>query len=115
MNTTKTFGALPTPLRVAVLTFLGVFLITFISLISSPSQSAVIPYAFGILGAATFVLGMTLATNYRGSASAFAERWPVAGGRSLMRVFIRVFGTCFMVGGALFVVASVVAIVARTS
>lgn len=102
------------PLRVGALAFIGVFLITFIGLFSFPSQSAVIPFAFALLGIAMFILGTILGANYRGSAAAFAELWTVVGGRSFLRVFIRVFGTGLMIGGALFVALSMLAIFART-
>jgi hypothetical protein len=108
----KKLLTLPMPLRVGAMTFAGVFLI-FIGL-GSFKERAVVALSFGLLGVAGFVLGMILATDYRGSASAYAGLWSVEAGRSWLRIYIRALGAGFMVVGVVFVAVSVLSAFART-
>lgn len=104
----------PMPLPVGALTSLGVFLIAFISLVSSSGQRPVVAFSLGLLGVDGIVLGTILATDYRGSASAYAGLWAVSA-KSWLRIFARVFGAGLMVVGALFVAVSVLIAFAHTS
>jgi hypothetical protein len=114
MKYKKRFGTLPAPFRAAALISLTVFVIAFLGLVLSSGQRTVIALSLGLLGADAFLLGTILATNYQGSAAAYAGLWEVEAG-SLLRVFIRVFGTGLIVVGAAFVAVSAVLAFAPTS
>jgi hypothetical protein len=110
----RSLRTLPLPLRVGALSFLVVFPIAFIGLISSSGQRSAVAFSIGLLGVDGFLLGMILASDYRGSASAYAGLWSVAAG-SWPRIFVRVFGVGLMVVGALFVAVSAILAFVHTS
>ena len=105
MKSKKNFGTLPAPFRMAAFISLAVFVIAFLGLILSSGQRPVIAFSLGLLGVDGLVLGAMLATNFRGSATAYAGLSDVGAG-SLLQVFIRVFGTGLLVVGAVFVTVS---------
>lgn len=106
---------LPAPLRIGALVFLSVFVLSCVSLTvllgqGSADHSLIVVLLVGSIGIAAMGLGMTLATDFRGSAWEYARLsktlGPDTGSRFLFR-FLRVCGGTFVVGGACFVALAI--------
>jgi hypothetical protein len=114
LKLTDGLRTLPAPLRIGALVDFAAFVLTFISLSVLPMQGVAgldfIPWALGSLGLSSLAFGMILATDFQGSASAYARLsktfGPVSGSRFLVR-FVRAFGVTSVVFGACFVAAAV--------
>lgn len=122
MKLTDSLRTFPAPLRIGALVFFAVFVLSFLSLSVLSGQGfagrGLVAWTIGSLGIAGSALGMILATDFRGSASAYARLsktfGPDTGSRFLVR-FVRVFGGSFVVVGACFVAVAVMLALAPAS
>lgn len=122
LKLTDRLRTLPAPLRIGALVDFAVFVLTFVSLSVLPRQGAAgrdfIPWALASLGMSSLAFGMILATDFQGSASAYARLsktfGPESGSRFLISL-VRAFGVTSVVFGGCFVAAAVmIALVPNT-
>lgn len=122
LKLTDGLRTLPSPLRIGALVDLGAFVLTFVALSVLPRQGVAgrdfIPWALATLGMSSLAFGMILATDFQGSASAYARLsktfGPESGSRILVH-FVRAFGVVSVVIGACFVAAAVMIAVGPTT
>lgn len=121
MNLWRSMMKLPQPVKGCLVAFTVLFAVAFISLLFGPALGqevtvGVTPWATGALGLCAIVLGVVLATDFRGSARAYAslvsEVKPLGVDYSKTflskPLFIRVFGGMFIVVGIGFIVGSLI-------
>lgn len=114
MKYTKLLTALPMPLRLAGVSFLAVFTLSLLCLFVLSSGPRTLletfgTWAYAAIGAAALILGLVLALDYHGSASAYVDL--VKAYRSenswmtpFLRRYVRVFGAGLSLVGVCFVV-----------
>lgn len=123
MKFTKVLATLPKPLRLAGVCFITVFALStlYLSVLSSGPRAqveVVSPWIFAAIGAASLTLGLILALDYQGSASAYANLGKAYRGESfwkpsLIRRFVRIFGAGMALIGVCFVVFPLLYLVTR--